>query len=565
MIKKVLVLFALSFFILSFSSCDNSEEGPRVPSISGLSPSGWVANSVDFLIIVTGQDFTSDTVILFDNIPIATTYVSATTLNGVVPNGLTKQATVSQEIGNASLEDKQIYVKVQNSVGTSEQRGFTFYDNWNFPTFSNVNSGEPVLGLDVSMTQDSQGVLYAVWTHLIYTASGKAGASVTGAEIRFARSDNSGANWTAPQKINGNLSLTSFDYPTPEIMIGSNNALYVVFSRNDPEKYYSFIWITSSADGGNTWSEPAYVNPSSNNYIAKSEYFPSFYIEPVTKNIHNTWSLMSYGYKNAIYYSHSLYQYNAGINGISETFSQPVRISNYTNVMQGESTVIANSTGDVHICWYQGAYNDFYTKELWVASSTNSGIDFGEPKWIADKTQINQCWPMLDITVDPQGNVYVVYVGPFNGTISDIMYQKSPDHGATYSSPISLTGSTGTCLKPFITSDSLGNLTLIYQEVANNMATIYSRRSTDGGSSFSVPVVVGTVNLPPSDSTAFNKPPYAASDFYPRYAPMPRVHMTMMNKPLLVCGNYNSRVIIDVIEETYELYSLLYSLGTGER
>jgi hypothetical protein len=233
--------------------------------------------------------------------------------------------------------------------------------------------------------------------------------------------------------------------------------------------------------------------------------------------------------------------------------------------MQGESTVIANSTGDVHICWYQGAYSDFYTKELWVASSTNSGIDFGEPKWIADKTQINQWWPMLDITVDPQGNVYVVYVGPFNGTISDIMYQKSPDHGATYSSPISLTGSTGTCLKPFITSDSLGNLTLIYQEVANNMATIYSRRSTDGGSSFSVPVVVGTVNIPPSDSTAFNKPPYAASDFYPRYAPMPRVHMTMMNKPLLVCGNYNSRVIIDVIEETYELYSLLYSLGTGER
>jgi len=560
MSKKIFFLLLLSCLLFSILSCNNEEEA-KLPTISSITPSAGMTNSIDFQIAIGGQNFTSDTIILFDNVPISTTYVDGNNLRGVITNSLTGAATVSGGNGALSLGNKQVFVKVQNSVGVSEQRGFSFYDNWNFPALSNVSSGDPALGLDMTMAQDSDGVLYAIWSHLNYTV----GVNPTGLEIRFARSDNGGTTWSTPQKINSNLSLTAFDYPTPQIMIGTNKKLSVLFTRNDPDKYYSYNWITSSTDGGNTWSEPSYVNPSSTSYAAKAEYSPSFYIEPNTGNVHNTWGTMTYGYKNAIYYSHSLYQWNAGINVMSETFSEPVRISDYTTVMQGESTVIANGNGDVHVVWFQPASKNYYVKELCTASSADWGNTFGEPKYIADKSQINQWWPMQDITVDQQGNVYIVYVGPFNGTISDIVLQKSSDHGATYSSPINLTDSTATRLKPFITSDPLGNLTLIYQEVSNNTATIFSRRSTDGGNTFSLPIAVATVNLYSSTSAILKNPPHATADFYPSFAPMARLFMTLMNRPLIVCGSYHSSISFLESEDEVRLYELLYSLGTAER
>jgi hypothetical protein len=520
-----------------------------------------MTNSIDFQIAIGGQDFTSDSVIVFDNVPIATTYVDGSNLRGVVTNSLTGAATVSGGNGALSLGNKQVFVKVQNSVGVSEQRGFTFYDNWNFPALSNVSSGDPALGLDMTMTQDSDGVLYAVWSHLNYTV----GVDPTGLEIRFARSENNGTTWSEPRKINGSLSLTAFDYPAPKIMIGPNKNLSVLFSRNDPVKYYSFNWIMTSIDNGNTWTEPVLLNPSSASYIPKSEDSPSFYIEPQRGDAHAAWSGMTYGFKYVIYYSHSLNSAKDGINAISETFSSPVRISNYTNVSQGTCQIIANSVGDVHAVWFQPVSNSYYIKELWTASSTDWGNTFGEPVSLADKTQVNQWWPAQDLAVDLQGNVYIVYVGPFAGTISNIVLQKSSDHGATFSDPVNLTSSTATALNPFITSDALGNLTLVYQEVSNDRATFFSRRSTDGGNTFSAPIAVATVNLYPSTSAILKNPPHTTADFYPSFAPMARLFMTLMNRPLIVCGSYHSSIPFLGSDEDVRLYELLYSLGTAER
>lgn len=567
MLKKLLFVLFLTISLLGLLSCSDSKEDeePQIPSITSLSPSAGMTNSPDFPIVVSGQNFTSDCVVIFNDVQVTTTYVNATTLNATITNALAKQAMVSPAKSGTPLQDKQVYVKVQNSAGTSEQRTFTFYDSWNFPGLSNINTGEAVMGLDISMAQNADGHLYAVWTHLAYTESGKLGANITGSEIRFSRSVDGGTSWTAPQAINGSLTIGAFDYPAPQIMIGANNTLYTFFSRSDPALYYSFFWMTMSTDNGSTWSEPVVVNPTTSTYIPKAELYPSFYLEPLSKNMYSTWSSMTYGYKYAIYFSRSIAQANISENDLNSSFSEPIRISDYTNVMQGSSEVSANNLGNVSAVWFQPVFNSYYIKELWTASSNDWGKLFSSPQCIADRTQINQIYPMPDLTVDPQGNIFIVYVSPFNGTASEIMMQKSTDHGATFSSPIKLTNGYGTCLTPFITSDSVGNLTVIYQIVSNNTAYICSMRSTNGGDLFTTSNTLGIVNLPPAYNTVSKKQPNVGADFYPRYAPIGRVLMTTLNRPLIAVGNFYSLINYLDTSDSFVLNTLQFTLGTGER
>ena len=65
------------------------------------------------------------------------------------------------------------------------------------------------------------------------------------------------------------------------------------------------------------------------------------------------------------------------------------------------------------------------------------------------------------ITTDSAGNVHVVYIDAHTGT-DEIYYTKSANGGTTWSSPTRLTWSTSQNFNPNIMADSSGGLHLVW-------------------------------------------------------------------------------------------------------
>ena len=87
------------------------------------------------------------------------------------------------------------------------------------------------------------------------------------------------------------------------------------------------------------------------------------------------------------------------------------------------------------------------------------------------------------IGVDSSGSLHVVWNEEMSGS-SEIFHKKSSDGGATWTTSIRMTWTSGASQVPAIAVGSSGNLYVVWQDDTPGNAEVYYKKSTDGGATW---------------------------------------------------------------------------------
>ena len=129
---------------------------------------------------------------------------------------------------------------------------------------------------------------------------------------------------------------------------------------------------------------------------------------------------------------------------------------------------------------------------VFVAKYTNDGANYFGTTIIPSGT--DKPWIAVDTSGGPHnGNVYVVYQGIFTGKISGSLFVRSTDGGSTFSTPILVPGG------GFVTAVTVSPIGTVYVG-SIGLGTILVSASTDGGATLSTPITAASGLSPLSQS-----------------------------------------------------------------
>lgn len=177
------------------------------------------------------------------------------------------------------------------------------------------------------------------------------------------------------------------------------------------------VYVQSSGDKGQTFSEPVMVNPAAEPIIAHDEYRPKIQVDQ-QGNIYLTWTQkLEKRHTGHIRFSRSL---DGG-----KTFSEPVTINDNRDIISHRfDSLLVGENGEVWIAWLdardkvqakqQGA--EFLGTSLYYALSTDHGDSFLPNKAVAPHTC--ECC-RLGAALDNDGLPVVIWRHVFPGQIRD--------------------------------------------------------------------------------------------------------------------------------------------------
>jgi hypothetical protein len=168
------------------------------------------------------------------------------------------------------------------------------------------------------------------------------------------------------------------------------------------------------------------------------------------------------------------------------TFSTPTNLSpNLGGIQSLSPQLVVDPSGNVDIFWF-----DFVNPGLFFIRSTEGDANFSAPVkvWSVVGDGFN-----LRAASGSKGQVYIFWTRE-EGAQCDILFSRSIDSGATFSSAANISNAPGACStnpKPLV--DSRGNINVVW--LTNGKSVSFSR-STDAGATFSAPKnVAGTVQF----------------------------------------------------------------------
>ena len=91
------------------------------------------------------------------------------------------------------------------------------------------------------------------------------------------------------------------------------------------------------------------------------------------------------------------------------------------------------------------------------------------------------------IAVDSNGTIYMAWEDD-TATNSNILFSRSTDGGATFSTPINLSNASGYSFNPRIAMGSAGNVNVVWEDQTPSNTNIMFSHSTNAGVAFSTPV-----------------------------------------------------------------------------
>jgi hypothetical protein len=174
-------------------------------------------------------------------------------------------------------------------------------------------------------------------------------------------------------------------------------------------------------------------------------------------------------------------------------FGAPIDLSN--NVGYSFLPTIAVSGSNVYVSWTRVTE----TSEIVIVTSTDGGLNFGSPVEVSSGDLFNSRFSSIGVA---GSNIYVVWEDfsqSGDGSESDILFGLSTDGGATFSSPTDISNSPGTVSLHTEIAVLGNNLFVIWRDCDPSTGTncrIMFTKSTDAGASFSTPI---PINNPESD------------------------------------------------------------------
>ncbi len=117
------------------------------------------------------------------------------------------------------------------------------------PDCKDEDCGEAYLGAQITLTSDSDGTLYALWS---------AGRTPMGAQrIYFSSSTNGGENWLPRASVSS--AVDGIEHAFPAIVAGNNGDVRIAWMDMRHTPYWNTFY-RSSSNGGATWSDEVRIS-----------------------------------------------------------------------------------------------------------------------------------------------------------------------------------------------------------------------------------------------------------------------------------------------------------------
>jgi hypothetical protein len=318
---------------------------------------------------------------------------------------------------------------------------------WNGTTFG--------IGFDPAIDTDKAGNFY--YTYGVAPLSGNYPNAIV-----IAKSTNGGANWSplTPVTYNRNRFFDDKYYLAIDRSNGAfANRIYVSWDRNSSNN--QTLYVSSSSNGGSSWSSPIKVNDGATSFERVIGAYPA--VDQATGVVYDSWHDYA---KNIIF-------------------------------------VDKSSNGAVS-----------WGKDV-AAASTHAGfgVNIG---CVGGRSQ----GPAHSLKVGPSGKLHLVYADPVAGRGFDVLYTQSSDGGAHWSAPVSVNddATARDQFHPTLSVESNGTggdkVTVSFydrrEDAGNCLAHVYQTQSLDSGATWAANVKK-TVNASNFDGNANGPGDYSSS------------------------------------------------------
>ncbi|HKV40789.1 MAG TPA: sialidase family protein [Blastocatellia bacterium] len=300
-------------------------------------------------------------------------------------------------------------------------------------------------------------VLLAVLTGLFFLASGK----------------------TLP-RAKAQISISIGAQRVPNIAVDKSDNLFLLMAvATQPESTHSpgsQIFFTESIDGGKDWNDAPFTRNLSNT--------PIHGIGALNPSVALTRNGPTRAYVVYDDDTYGLRQVSFIRSKKNTSFKKPRDL-----IFGGEGgfspKVAVDASSAVNIVWGDTAN---FTKQVVFTRSTDLGITFNEQKIISDAGG-GGFSPV--ITIDSAGGIDVAWEDTALAPAT-IMFSRSSDAGATFSTPIKVSTGTGDASEPVIAADAVGGMNIAWVDQSSGAGEMMIARSTDSGVTFTPPVSVTT-------------------------------------------------------------------------
>jgi len=271
-------------------------------------------------------------------------------------------------------------------------------------------------------------------------------------DIYYRKSTNGGTSWTIKR-----LTWASGDSWRPSIALDSNNHIHVVWTDDTPGN--DEIYYKKSTNGGTSWrtqrltwnsSDSDYpdIVTDSNNYI-----YILWYDDPSGNH--------------EIYFKKST---NGGTTWTTKRLT-------WTSGWSGGPKIAVDSNNHINMVWQDNTPGNV---EIFFKRSTNGGTSWRTQR--ATRNSGHSYYP--DLAVGPNNHIHFVWYDWTPGN-SEIFYRTSTNRGTSWTTR-RLTWLPDTSYNPAITTDSNNYIHVAWNEESPGNREIFYKRSTDGGSSWTV-------------------------------------------------------------------------------
>jgi hypothetical protein len=392
-------------------------------------------------------------------------------------------------------------------AGGSPVSSLPFQSN-RFEVMVNDPADDPFAAFDIS--SHSETAVAAFGDNVVVAFNDSTGFVTSRSGMGYGHSSDGGASF---QDLgNFPVTLTQENEGDPGIVVNRNGvfyASYILFDASRPVGFRNTVGVSSSADGGVTWSLPVGlpVFGAPGSFLDKP-----FSAVDSTGGANNGNVYVTFTDFPAVATSTLPIMFSRSTNG-GLSFSPPIQLSATGTENQGSEPVVGPN-GEIYVAWFQ--FTGPHSSGIVVAKSTDGGLSFGTPVFAAPATPIGfnsgsmlgnfrvNSFPRIDVD-QSNGNVYIAYASrPGHGDSGDAFFVRSTNGGATWSSPLRLNDDPGDNDQffPDIAVNSSGRIMAIWYDKRrdpNNVAmTVYSAVSTDGGISFGPNIAVTPATFPPA-------------------------------------------------------------------
>ena len=323
----------------------------------------------------------------------------------------------------------------------------------------------------------------------------------------FYLSTDGGSQWTAgflPGLVRANP-IAPGPYESagdPAVVAGSPGVFWYANLAFDRTDFANSVAVSRSTDGGMTWTTHFVVQTPSNQgkgLFNDKEWIGADPSDATGNTAYVAWTEFE-GASSAIVISKTT---DGGV-----TWTPPQLVSTQFTDSQG-ATVVVGPTGTVYV-----TFETFLgrTDAVVFAVSTDGGASFSSraiapiqdiPSPLPGATFRDDSFPTLAL----DGSTLHVVWSNWNGSNADVVYMRSTDGGANWSSPVTIGGGAGDQFFPWIAARS-GKVFATWFDRAGggDSYTIAGVSSADGGMTWTAPATVSTATSNVLDGNQFQFP-----------------------------------------------------------